>query len=893
MLRDPSELNVESLQVFLRNFRQASSSKALMSREELSKSSAEIAAKFLQDHWANTRGLTLRNVPNGSLLLTFSQSQLNHLVQDPKSDSDARSLQEFLLSLSQDDAKLVMSKPELQKLDAKEAACFLSQHFFNPRKIDFVADNVPIGSILLTYSVKQLEHLFLDPSTKSRAEDLHRYLVGLGDQASLESSRMDVEAWKKSFTITYKDPQKMLPKFLKYVKKCSDLFGLRSTKFFSPYITVVQSSGYGKSRLLREVSRNVRVMYVSMLKSADSGFPRPTEDAVQAIFGGLSTGDKKEFERVLAQRLRKCHIAATSELPLPGTNDPLNEPLFPSERHQDVWDFEKHREAEDSIIDCSKELVILVIDEAKALLAQEPTGISRFLHLRRALRNAATDLRVKIFAVLMDTFSQIQNFAPADDDAGFEYSARADAFIEESASFQLFHPFILRNSFDSCFSKLTSDDLSSLVTSHEYLNAGRPLLVCIEATEGEDPVAFPKRDRCTDKEITFLCKKLRGGPSSYTDEGALSHILCRVAASLSPQHPFASQLVAGNMATLLSTDFERHSALSCYVAEPKLAIAASEEWGIEEKFIRFFLPALNRSILTGAISLGHRGELTAQIIMLWAFDAACRKQGLQAGQCVKVKAVLVELLPEDADDEKINACIPEGLEEAYIACCQFVNLVLRLRPEIITQLAERHVGAALREGQRGADLLVPIMMLSSLLIIQVKNYCDEDKPSVFSRTACSKLLPSNSFKDDVFPANLLEEYDKKCVRIFMQLGSRLTSSSCDSIEGEDPTLAAPLQLFGVNSRCLTERVKSALRSFLNGCTDLETMSRDSLCKAERSNVPFPHSMDDIRCAWPFVCRGWEEMTVEELKDLCKGHQLPLSGDKRALLERLRQFFTNQ
>ena len=303
-----------------------------MLREEFSDLSAEAAAKFLQDHWANTRGLTLRNVPNGSLLLTFNQSQLNHLIQDPKGDSDTRSLQEFLFSLSQDDAKSVPSKTELQKLNAKEAAYFLYQHFFNPRKIGFVADNFPDGSMLVTLSAKQLEHLFLNP-TKGMAEDLHRYLVGLGGQASLESSPMDVEAWKKSFTVTYKDPQNMLPKFLKYVRKCSDLFCAQSAKFFSPYISVVQSYGYGKSRLLREVSRNVRVMYVSMLKSAHSGFPRPTEGAVQAIFGGLSTGDKREFERVLAQRLRQCHIAATSVLPVPGTDDALNEPLFPSERH--------------------------------------------------------------------------------------------------------------------------------------------------------------------------------------------------------------------------------------------------------------------------------------------------------------------------------------------------------------------------------------------------------------------------------------------------------------------------------------------------------------------------------------------------------------------------------
>ena len=150
-------------------------------------------------------------------------------------------------------------------------------------------------------------------------------------------------------------------------------------------------------------------------------------------------------------------------------------------------------------------------------------------------------------------------------------------------------------------------------------------------------------------------------------------MLCRVAASLSPQHPFASQLVAGNMATLLTNDFERHSVLTTYTAEPKLAIAAAETWAKEKLFLDHILPALNRSIATAAISMGHRGELTAQIILLWAFDATCRANGLQPGQCVKLKDILIQLLPADVDEKSVDVCIPVTLHDAEIACCQFIR----------------------------------------------------------------------------------------------------------------------------------------------------------------------------------------------------------------------------
>ena len=438
-----------------------------------------------------------------------------------------------------------------------------------------------------------------------------------------------------------------------------------------------------------------------------------------------------------------------------------------------------------------------------------------------------------------------------------------------------------------------SDDWSSLVASREYLSAGRPLLARIEAAGGE--AAFPKRHRCTDKEITFLCKKLRGGRSSYTDQGALSRVLRRVAAPLSRRHPLASRLVAGSMATLLSTDAERRSALSCCVAEPKLAVAASEEWGTEERLLRFFLPALDRSVSTGAISLGHRGGLTAQIIMLlWAFDSACRKQGLQAGQRVKMRAVLIELLPDAADDEEMNACIPDGLEEAHVACCQFVGLVQRPRPEAIAHLAERHAGAALREGQR---LLVPVLMPSSLLVVQAKDRpsqgsskprIDAGEPGASSGAACGELLPSHWLQDDVFPPNSLGEYDRRCVRVLMQPGSRVAAWACGPIRGEGARRAAPLRLFGVASRCLAGRVKAALRALVEGRAGLEAVSRDSLRRAGRGGVPLPDSMGDIRRAWPFVCRACQGVPAAGREGLCGGRQVPVSGDGRALLEGRRQ-----
>ena len=392
------------------------------------------------------------------------------------------------------------------------------------------------------------------------------------------------------------------------------------------------------------------------------------------------------------------------------------------------------------------------------------------------------------------------------------------------------------------------------------------------------------------QKIHFLSLKLKGGSREWTVEGSLSHMLCRVAASLSPQHPFASQLVAGNMATLLTSDFERHSVLTSYVAEAKLAIAAAEQWSREDIFLGHFLPALNRSIATGAISMGHRGELTAQMILLWAFDVTCRLNRQQPGQCVKLKEVLIQLLPDNVDENIVNECIPAPLRDAKIACCQFINLMQKPRPEIFLQLAERHVGAALKEGQRGADLLVPIMYPEALLMVQVKNYSDEDNPGSFSERACGKLLPSFSFQEDFTGENkdtTLKKYDGLCVRVLMQLGSRIPSCTCNAIQTEPDTQVHPIQIFGVNSRCLSGKLKAALQTFVNGRTDLTSVLSESLLKAKESDSPFPDQVKSVGCAWPFVFREWEDMTVSELTQACKQKGLITTGNRQQLISTLR------
>ena len=98
-----------------------------------------------------------------------------------------------------------------------------------------------------------------------------------------------------------------------------------------------------------------------------------------------------------------------------------------------------------------------------------------------------------------------------------------------------------------------------------------------------------------------------------------------------PQYPYATELVADHMATLLATDNERKSMLVAYVAEPKSAIAAAQAWNSETYFVNEMIPALQYALITGAVSQGSRGELVSQIVWLLAFDRAAKEAGKSVG----------------------------------------------------------------------------------------------------------------------------------------------------------------------------------------------------------------------------------------------------------------------
>ena len=596
--------------------------------------------------------------------------------------------------------------------------------------------------------------------------------------------------------------------------------------------------------MLREISRRARVMYVSICAATGTAFPRRTTQAISALFEGeIDKRNSGNYVLQLSKRFERCAISALAKLPAPGQGDELSAPLFPSERLSSiVWNF---ADCDDpSLVAEAKakenELVILVLDEARSTLSEKVEDISQFRLIRKSLAEfALRNPNRRFLAVFVDTSSRIQNFAPS---ALAQPSRRASILDRELVAPKLYPPFILRDSFDVNFHpcQIQGSDLSSLVNCREYLNAGRPL-VSRSTVSSMVTNAISQSDDYSD----FLWLKLNGGQTKLTQIGALSMMLWRLGACVHPSHPYATEMVANNMATLLEADHERETMLVAYVPEPKLAIAAAESWGSENVFCTNLVPALQNAFFSGVLDQGERGEVVSQIIWLQAFDKACRKEGKSVGECIEIEKVLGQLIPMQCDTD-LSKIIPDHLSGAKVACCQFVQIFDFCGPATRAQAAQRHCGIRVKVNQVGIDLAFPIMDDSAMILCQTKNRIDQQTAGKFSRDCCQKMKPSFVFSDAGFTEREIKDLERSCVRVYMQLGATTAAVFCE----EDGGSSCALQLFGMEARCLSPSIRASLVGLLNGRVKLQDFVRFKHSKRGPTE-PSPDSEDSILSAWPF------------------------------------------
>ena len=163
--------------------------------------------------------------------------------------------------------------------------------------------------------------------------------VGMEMETSVETKCAIKEKLAEQFVMEYRNPV-VKERCIKYLRACLHDFKNSPQTRFSPYIAVVQSSGYGKSRLLRETAKEVISLYVCDRPEISTGYPHRTVTALLALFYDLNTDSKKEYIADLKVRLRLCvesAICMESKLLEKEENSAIKgavkSALFPSECH--------------------------------------------------------------------------------------------------------------------------------------------------------------------------------------------------------------------------------------------------------------------------------------------------------------------------------------------------------------------------------------------------------------------------------------------------------------------------------------------------------------------------------------------------------------------------------
>ena len=188
----------------------------------------------------------------------------------------------------------------------------------------------------------------------------------------------------KQLVSPYIDRSGMVQRFTMYVCECLATFQRSPDSYFAPYISLVQSSGYGKSRLLRETAKQVVTLYVCLRTAPSTGFPRRRVKAEHALFGDLDK-IKNRYDYVdmlqkrlgwlccnsllLKPRLVDSNEAVEQSLVGDECDQIINSALFPSERVPELWDLKEDENVDDAV-DVQKSLMILAWTKLESYLSQ-------------------------------------------------------------------------------------------------------------------------------------------------------------------------------------------------------------------------------------------------------------------------------------------------------------------------------------------------------------------------------------------------------------------------------------------------------------------------------------------------------------------------------------------
>ncbi|CAG8546594.1 5958_t:CDS:1 [Paraglomus occultum] len=567
-----------------------------------------------------------------------------------------------------------------------------------------------------------------------------------GDAESESEKALVADAFKYEFV----NSQNYVDNFYRHINFC--LSKCREDSSYSPYIALIQSSGYGKSRLIAEIAQDVYVLYVCFRPSKSTGYP-PRSSIASKILEEMPHQQISWFETFL-----ECMFAVLGRMIQGGlTPSECWEMQMDSSKEKKFWtdvttDLQHALEASSPTMESLPEQLyetnvpfkfMLCLDEARILTMTIHEAKERSLF--RIIRRALQDIRWKNFmCVMLDMAGSLSNFAPTEE---HDPSLR----LPTVKPLKLLPPFIDVSTMDALF------------TGQVKNSTDRFFLGCALWT------ALLKSGLSIEKAVETAQRKLLGGTVSTnlqnilstakTDEQlamAIAIMSVLISVDISPQPHLSHLLVSSYMATCISIKEDRSQMLVMYPSEPILTEAAF--WLVDDdatlvKVLQLFAA----SFQCGFVDAGHRGELVARLILIIAWRKCVQKNwgkdGLYTRE-ISLKEFLSTLFGDldslvTTNDSWKGLKLDRLLLESVLCFTHFIQVEYTPDSGLLEQLFRRGAAAILKFNQPGVDLLIPLKLPDDQFMyvtISVKNRDVSWGGADYTKDSTYKMKPQYIFR---------------------------------------------------------------------------------------------------------------------------------------------------
>ena len=516
---------------------------------------------------------------------------------------------------------------------------------------------------------------------------------------------------------------------------------------FAPFLVIVQSSGYGKTRTVLELAKSRRVVYL-LCNDIHGGWKR---SAVVSEFVGRITqekgeDDKNEVARTFLRAVVKTAQRYTAPLELYQAQFNMNGTFSTFYNDLQKTYTTKGTASETS----ASGRLIVVFDESNTLTGEDDGQKSAYRCIRAMLRD------LNLIGIFLDTIGSMSTFMP--ENANSDRSTGIGNYSLLVFEIDTFDEF---GEFGWCF-------------------MGRPLWrMNWEYRHGK---SYRKLEE-------FAVHKLRRQDRIGTD-GLMALFLCRF--GLIPSKALAQRLVASHMATLIGVSTNRSQLLTTYKSEPILAEASAYHTTYSTETVEDVLKevgdGLQNQILTSA--KGDRGEIAAAAWFGYTLDRL-RKLDAYRPLSMSAEVAILSLITEMCSNTVHIEDKVIGLLEGWtVSLTHFCRLGYSPSRSILEVARQRHVGFYMPKGEEGVDFVFAASKLVSpntkqrsvaAVRVQVKNYknriTENAKDYLFAKLDVRRCAPVSTFDEEPVSIAFLVQVGAGCNALFCSLAD---SGSADT-----------------------------------------------------------------------------------------------------------------